>query len=389
MSKKILIFLAAGLFSVSLAFAQEEAAVEPENFVIYLDKGARGNHYIPSGHMGDYGDIDMDDQYLTEPYSGNTCIQFVYTAKRSQGKGWAGVYWQFPANNWGSRKGGFDLTGMAKLTFWARGEKGGEKIQKFGVGGIGMRQEISVPYPDSSLIESQPIELTDVWKEYTINLSGQDLSYINGGFFWVSTADLNSEGATFYLDEIKFESDPSMRPEIKRAERMPFYVYADRGSISNHFEASGWMPPTASQDLELNQSWQDNPYLGDTCIRATYNDNSGARWVGVYWQYPANNWGMQDVSYDLSRASKLTFWARGEKGGERIEEFKVGGIMGEYSDSDSASIGPVILNKDWTQYTIDLRGKDMFYIIGGFCWATNIDVNPEGITFYLDEIKYE
>jgi hypothetical protein len=70
-------------------------------------------------------------------------------------------------------------------------------------------------------------------------------------------------------------------------------------------------------------------------------------------------------------------------------EFKVGGIMGEYSDSDMASIGPVILTKEWKQYTIDLRGKDMSYIIGGFCWATNIDVNPEGAVFYLDEIRYE
>jgi len=31
----------------------------------------------------------------------------------------------------------------------------------------------------------------------------------------------------------------------------------------------------------------------------------------------------------------------------------------------------------------------MSNIIGGFCWATNIDVNPEGATFYLDEIKFE
>jgi hypothetical protein len=96
-----------------------------------------------------------------------------------------------------------------------------------------------------------------------------------------------------------------------------------------------------------------------------------------------------DKGYDLSKANKVTFWARGSKGGERIEEFKVGGIMGEFSDSDSSGIGPVILNKDWTQYTIDLKGKDMSYVIGGFCWATNIDVNPDGATFYLDEIKYE
>jgi hypothetical protein len=32
--------------------------------------------------------------------------------------------------------------------------------------------------------------------------------------------------------------------------------------------------------------------------------------------------------------TKLTFWARGEKGGERIEEFKIGEIKGVYSDSE-------------------------------------------------------
>jgi hypothetical protein len=373
---------------VSLGLAQEEEVLEqPQTFAVYIDMGARENHYIPSGHMGDYGDIKMNTQSLSEPHSGKTCIEFVYSGKKSQGQGWSGVYWQFPANNWGTKKGGFDLTGMTKLTFWARGAQGGEVIQKFGVGGIGIGKD--VPYPDSCVVETEPIELTDVWKQYTINLSGYDLSYINGGFSWTITSDSNPDGATFYLDDIKFEADPDMKPESKKAEAMPFYIYSDRGAISNHFIPSGYMPATASQDVKLNQSNEENPYLGETCIEVSYNDNSGTRWAGIYWQQPANNWGTQDAGYDLSTAEKLTFWARGERGGERIEEFKVGGIMGEYSDSDSASIGPVILNSEWTQYTIDLSGKNMCYIIGGFCWSTNIDVNPEGVTFYLDEIKYE
>ena len=52
-------------------------------------------------------------------------------------------------------------------------------------------------------------------------------------------------------------------------------------------------------------------------------------------------------------------------------------------------IGPVVLDKEWKQYTIDLKGKDLSYIIGGFAWATNLDVDPDGCVFYLDEIKYE
>ncbi len=392
--KKLLVVMLALILALPIcALAQEETATKseeaaqakekPKEFVVYTDKNARENHYIPSGWMGDYGDLKVNDQDMQNPYSGTTAIQFIYAAKKSQGQGWAGMYWQNPANNWGSKKGGFDLTGMTKLSFWARGQKGGEVIQKFKIGGI------SGTYADSAEIELGPVELTDIWKQYTINLADKDLSYISGGFSWVTTADLNPEGVTFYLDDIKFEADPMMKSEGKIHEGMPFYVYADARSINNHFIPSGWMGDYG--DIKSDGTSKEDPYLGDSCIKIIYNGKAtqGARWAGIYWQNPANNWGNTDKGFDLSKATKVTFWARGEKGGERIEELKVGGIMGEFSDSDSAGIGPVILNKEWTQYSIDLKGKDMSYIIGGFCWVTNVDVNPEGATFYLDEIKYE
>ncbi|MFH1231601.1 MAG: hypothetical protein V1709_08920, partial [Planctomycetota bacterium] len=366
-------------------FAQEKLANEStvKTFGIYADKHSADNHYILSGWMGDYGDIKLSDQHMNNPHSGTTCIQNIYTAKKSQGLGWTGVYWQNPANNWGTKKGGFDLTGMTKLTFWARGAKGSEIIQKFVVGGI------KGIYPDSATVEVGPIELTDIWKEYTINLVGYDLSSISGGFGWVTTSDLNPAGCEFYLDDIKFEIDPNIKAQVKEPQRMPFYVFADKSSINNHFVSSGWMGDYG--DTKYNGASTEDPYLGDTCIKIVYTGkgSQGARWAGIYWQNPANNWATTDAGFDLSRATKLTLWARGAKGGERIEEFKLGGLMGEYSDSDSASIGPIILNKEWTQYTIDLKGKDMSYIIGGFCWSTNLDANPEGATFYLDEIKYE
>ena len=277
---------------------------------------------------------------------------------------------------------------MTKLTFWARGAKGGEVLQKVKVGGMGI--EPKATYPDSASVESGPIELTDTWKQYTVNLAGKDISYIAGGFVWVITADQNPNGAVFYIDDVKFEADAAMKPEAKKQENIPFYVYSDSRSANNHFIPAGWMPNAGTaKDLKFEGSSKEDPYLGDTCIKIQYKDVSGNLWAGIYWQNPANNWGNVDAGYDLSKATKLTFWARGEKGGEKIEEFKVGGLTGEYSDSDVSNIGPVVLNKEWTQYTIDLKGKDMSYIFGGFCWATNIDGNPNGATFYLDEIKYE
>jgi hypothetical protein len=382
--KKLLVVLAALVLMIPICVsAEEEATVKPKEFVVYADKNARNNHYIPSGWMGDYGDLKLSDQSIDNPHSGASCIQFTYTAKKSQGQGWGGMYWQNPPNNWGSKKGGFDLTGMTKLTFWARGAKGGEIISKVMVGGI------KGAYPDTASVESGPIELTDAWRQYTVNLSGKDLSYINGAFGFVINSDLSPEGATFYLDDIKFEADSAMKPESKKQEKIPFYVYSDRGSPTNHFIPSGWMGDFG--DIKYDGTSKEDPYLGSSCIKIIYSAKAtqGARWAGMCWQNPPNNWGSVDAGFDISKATKLTFWARGANGGERIEEFKVGGIMGEFSDSDTAAIGPVILNKEWTQYTIDLKGKDMTYIIGGFCWSTNADVNPEGATFYLDEIKFE
>ena len=168
-----------------------------------------------------------------------------------------------------------------------------------------------------------------------------------------------------------------------------FNVYTDARSPDNHYIASGYMGDYS--DVKIDTACFSNPHRGTTCIKVTYSNaaSQGARWTGMYWQSPANNWGDKKGGFDLTGANKLTFWARGEKGGERIEEFKLGGITGLYPDSDIAGIGPVMLTQEWKQYEIDLSGKDISYISGGFCWSSNLDVNPDGVIFYLDDIKYE
>jgi len=374
-----IVVLAVGLLLVSPLFAAEE--VKPFN--VYTDKTTSDNHYAPSGWMGDTGDLKLDDQSKDAPHSGETCIKVVYSAQKTKGQGWAGIYWQNPPNNWGNKKGGFDVTGLNKLTFWAKGAKGGEVISTIKIGGIKGEN------PDSAEVEIGPLELTTEWQQFTVNLTGQDLSYISGGFSFVVKSDLNAEGATIYLDDIKYEADATLKPVTKDAAKMPFYIYSDSSSIANHYIPSGWMGDYG--DIKIENNNKENPYLGNSCVKITYSakGSQGNRWAGIFWQNPPNNWGDIDGGFDLSNATKLTFWARGEKGGERIEEFKMGGLMGKFSDTDSAMIGPVVLTNEWKQYTIDLKGKDLSYIIGGFSWSTNSDVNPEGAVFYLDEIMYE
>lgn len=168
-----------------------------------------------------------------------------------------------------------------------------------------------------------------------------------------------------------------------------FPVYTDENSPDNHYFPSGWMGDFV--DISLDSTHMENPHSGSTSMKISYSNKAsqGARWAGIYWQNPANNWGSRPGGYDLTGSSKLVFWARGEKGGERIEEFKVGGITGEYSDSDVAGIGPLLLKQEWTKYEIDLSDKDLSSIIGGFAWAANLDNNPDGVTFYLDDIRFE
>jgi hypothetical protein len=168
-------------------------------FHVYRERLSRLNHYIPSGWMGDSGAIRLDDGWKENPYSGKTCMKWTYTGESAQGAGWAGVFWQNPANNWGRIKGGYDLSGATKLTFYARGEKGGEVVE-FKMGGI------TGDYSDTAEVTTGPISLTKDWKQYAINLRGQDLSYIVGGFCWVaSSLDASEGGIVFYLDEIVYE----------------------------------------------------------------------------------------------------------------------------------------------------------------------------------------
>ena len=173
------------------------------------------------------------------------------------------------------------------------------------------------------------------------------------------------------------------------AEFKRFNVYTDKTARDNHYIASGWMGDYG--DLKLDPACKDAPHSGVSCIKVTYGgeQKQGAGWTGIYWQNPPNNWGTKPGGYDLSGASKLVFWVKGAKGGEILSEVKIGGITGEYSDSDSASIGPITLTKEWKEYKIDLKGKDLSYISGGFCWSASAADNPEGFTVYFDDIYYE
>lgn len=158
-----------------------------------LEDGKR-SLWVPSGWMGNIDALDVDPECSEAPYAGPTCLRVEYSAP----DGWAGVAWQHPANDWGDRPGGLDLTGAKRLTLWARGLEGGEVVD-FGIGLLGRGQL----YPDTVREVLKGVELTDEWQQYTIELKGKDLTQVKSPFFW----RLEGQGrpVTFFLDDVRFD----------------------------------------------------------------------------------------------------------------------------------------------------------------------------------------
>ncbi|OYW72339.1 MAG: hypothetical protein B7Z37_25125 [Verrucomicrobia bacterium 12-59-8] len=238
-------------------------------------------------------------------------------------------------------------------------------------------------------------------------------------------------------------------------------VYSDDGAVGNHFvhwvrmssydsviqEKTGTFPPdqiTGHVPAITNQ-WRTGrddksgltPDGSQSCMVLQFRPeelpNSVFTWGGWYFQnglhkgglsLPLSNWGRQPgAGIDLTGATKLSFWVRGETGRERVEFFVFGvgwdadakqwhgidqpaiedratGRRFEHPDSSpKVGTGYITLSKQWKRYTIDLRGHNRSYVLGGFGWAAGSTENgwafdhkgngePKPVTFYLDSISY-
>lgn len=347
---------------------------------VYDEAGGKAL-WIPSGYMGNNGAIKMAQDCTENPHSGNTCIKAEYTA----GDNWGGVVWQHPADDWGDKPGGWDLSGASRLSFWARGEKGGETVS-FSFGLLDRKSR----FYDTANGKLGDVRLTKEWKEYSIDLAGKDLSCIKTGFCWVVAA--KGEPVTFYLDDIRYEgidqATPAKAPAVaapgKKA-TLPLAVYDEAGRENVPWIPSGYMGNAGA--IRMSEECADNPHAGKTCLKVEYT--AGDNWAGVVWQSPANDWkGEQAGGWDVTGAKKLTFWARGEKGGE-VVSFSYG-LLGrdvKYFDTANGKLGDVKLTKEWKEYSIDVAGKDLTRIKTGFCWV--VAGKGEPVTFYLDDVRWE
>lgn len=134
------------------------------------------------------------------------------------------------------------------------------------------------------------------------------------------------------------------------------------------------------------------------CYAITYQPQplkAGApsTWAGFFWQYPANNWGATQPRLIAAGAKAITFYAKGEAGGERLT-FKAGGIVNTPSPatpfSDSFTImNTVTLTKTWTKYSLPMTGVTYGSgVLGAFGWVSEVP-NTNVVRFYMHGIVWE
>lgn len=165
---------------------------------------------------------------------------------------------------------------------------------------------------------------------------------------------------------------------------LPLVVYQEAPDAQGGvFKPTGLMGDAPKLVLEFGCT--NRPQQGAECIRIEYPHTS---WAGLIWQHPAHNWGDEEGGVDLRAANRLSFWARGEKGGEQVE-FKLGMIPRHkpFYDTARISLGSVALSNQWKRYEIPLAGKNMGRIVSGFVFT--VQGREEPVVFYLDNIQYE
>ena len=157
--------------------------------------------------------------------------------------------------------------------------------------------------------------------------------------------------------------------------------------ISGFFLANALAAEVGINDLQYFPTYNigdalnvDQNYFGESspkppCIMINYSKGNEG-YGTLIWRYPSDNTGEKN-GRDLSGANKLTFWAKSDR------KIRVQFFIGKFLNDTAYIIQEYNLTPEWQQYDIDMSGKDLTNIRGGF--ATTLD---ESGTIYLNDIKY-
>jgi hypothetical protein len=170
--------------------------------------------YVPSGFMGDsptdFNAVKMspDPTKCTDrdPAAKGACYTVNWTPVFLSGQksAWVGVYWQYPANNWGAKEGKDIPAGATKVSFSAKGAAGGEKLTVI-AGGVNIKGSSDPTLTHADTFQAQTdVQLTTSWAHYEIPLTGDTYSKVIGAFAWSMTTSASTP-VQFFVDDISWE----------------------------------------------------------------------------------------------------------------------------------------------------------------------------------------
>jgi len=191
-------------------------------------------------------------------------------------------------------------------------------------------------------------------------------------FTWIFIAVLVASIVTVVFSR---QQDSTPNPEF------PF-------DLETQYFPSGWMGDGKYGEKYLSIINESVLISGQRYVTLRFEYQPGPeKWAGIYWLHPDGNWG-QSKGLDLTGAKRITFYARGERGGEIIE-FKSGGVQGKTNkDSFEVSLGKRSLSKEWEEFSIDLTKANLSSVIGAFAWSAPSN-GDQTIIFYIAGLKVD
>ena len=291
------------------------------------------------------------------------------------------------SRSWGAKKPANRCPKISPVNASAISAKAGETISA----------SVKGTDPDGDKLEWKWVLLSDTGDYDTIGLglpmpegwddaivSGQGSPSVKvrlpgGGVYRLYAYCFDGKGHGAYAN-IPLHGEGEPPKAVLKPRTMPVAVYKD--GAPRKWYASGYMGNTGA--LKVDEACETMPHSGATCMKVEYN--AADNWAGIFWQDPPNDWGEKPGGANLENADMLVFWARGEKGGEKVSFFMGGLKDTKFRDTANRKLEDVVLRKTWTRYRIPLDGVDLSCIKTGF--GFNFGGQGKPFAFYLDDIEY-
>jgi hypothetical protein len=163
--------------------------------------------------------------------------------------------------------------------------------------------------------------------------------------------------------------------------------------VSDYYSPDGlWGDGETRGAVDVQKSCPDRPAgaLGD-CYRITYTPGD-RRFAGIDWQFPHNNWGQQPGLRITAGATRITVWARGDRGGETVKLGAGQGGTMMYRDNFDAPSVEVALTRAWARYEVPLGPagyQSPSGVIGAFVLALDAGSDGSARVFFLDDLRWQ